>query len=128
VGIDEVIRSETDFVFGIYRTQVKGPNDLDNVKRIQAGYSAQALSEFLARADDTAGSAPLPKPDPLPSAVPTDRTPVQAFTPLTQEAERTDPAFFEILHLTLKFGPCAGGGEGPAGEVHQARDRHRGGL
>jgi hypothetical protein len=104
-GIDEVIRSETDFVFLIYRTQLKGPDDLDNVKKIQAGYSAQTLSEFLGQSGDTTASAPLPKPDPLPSSVPTDRTPTQALTPLTQKGEHTDPTFFEILDLTLKFGP-----------------------
>jgi hypothetical protein len=46
-GIDQVIRSETDFVFVIYRTQLMGPDDLDKVENIQAGYSAQTLSELL---------------------------------------------------------------------------------
>jgi hypothetical protein len=104
-GIDEVIRSETDFVFGIYRTQLKGPDDLDHVKKIQAGYSAQTLSDFLGQSGEPTASATLPEPKPLPSSVPTDRTPTQALAPLTQGAERTDPAFFEILDLTLKLGP-----------------------
>jgi len=46
-GITDVIRSETDFVFSITRTQLLGPDDLDNVKAIQAGYDLQPLSAFL---------------------------------------------------------------------------------
>jgi hypothetical protein len=104
-GINEVIRSETDFAFVIYRTPLKGPDDLDNVKKIQAGYTAQMLSEFLGQSGEKAAAAPLPKPGSLPSSVPGDRMPTQALAPLTQGAERTDPSFFEILDLTLKFGP-----------------------
>src|SRR4029453_11693715 len=46
-GVKQVIRSETEFVFAAYRTQLFDPGDLDNVKKIQAGYKAQTLSAFL---------------------------------------------------------------------------------
>ena len=45
-GIKAVIRSETEFAFVLYRTQLFKPDDIDNVKKIQAGYKVQTLSEF----------------------------------------------------------------------------------
>ena len=47
-GVKKVSRSETDLVIGAYRTQLFNPDDLDNVKKIQAGYKAEPLSAFLA--------------------------------------------------------------------------------
>ena len=46
-GVNEVIRSDTDLAFVLYRTQLFGPSDLDNVKKIQAGYQVAPLSVFL---------------------------------------------------------------------------------
>jgi hypothetical protein len=46
-GVQKVIRSETELVLAGYRTQLFNPGDLDNVKKIQAGYKAQPLSAFL---------------------------------------------------------------------------------
>ncbi len=45
-GIKEVITSETGLVLAIYRTQLLGPDDIDNVKEIQAGYKLEPLSEY----------------------------------------------------------------------------------
>lgn len=39
--------SETQFFATIYRTQLFGPSDMPNVKKIQAGYKVQPLSQFL---------------------------------------------------------------------------------
>lgn len=86
-GVDEVIRSETDFVAVIYRTQLFDPADIDNVKKVQAGYKAEPLSTFLGQ--------------PAPAAAPA----VDFVTPLTPEAERTSPEFFEILDFLLKYAP-----------------------
>lgn len=105
-GIDEVIRSETNFVFVIYRTQLMGPDDLDNVKAIQAGYDVTALSAFLGNPIPTEVAAELPKPGVLPNRVTVDHPVTQALTPISQNEERTDPKFFEILDLALKFGPA----------------------
>jgi len=46
-GIAKVFRSETDFSFVIFRTQLFNAADIENVKKIQAGYTVQPLSAFL---------------------------------------------------------------------------------
>jgi hypothetical protein len=48
-GIDQVFRSETEFALAGYRTQLFGPGDIDNVKKVQAGYRVQTLSAFLGK-------------------------------------------------------------------------------
>ena len=55
-GITKVIRSETELVLAVYRTQLFSPDDLDKVKAIQAGYKVQPLSAFLGQ--------PAPEPAP----------------------------------------------------------------
>jgi hypothetical protein len=86
-GIEKVIRAETELVIGIFRTQLFEPSDLENVKRIQAGYRARPLSAVL-------GSAP-PKPAPA----------IDFAQPLTPEAERTSLELFELLDFVLQFCP-----------------------
>lgn len=46
-GIKKVIQSGTEFAFAIYRTQVFGPSDLEQVKDLQSKYSVQTLSAQL---------------------------------------------------------------------------------
>src|SRR6478672_7686180 len=46
-GIKQVFRSSTQFSVAGYRTQLFGPEDLDNVKKVQAGYKVQTLSAYL---------------------------------------------------------------------------------
>lgn len=86
-GIDRVFRSETQFAFVFYRTQLEGPGDLENVKRIQAGYKVQPLSTFLGQ--------------PAPAAAPA----VDFLVPLSAEAERSSLGFFRQLNFVLGFGP-----------------------
>jgi hypothetical protein len=86
-GIKKVIKSETEFVFGAFRTQLFNPADLDNVKKVQAGYKAQPLSAFLGR--------------PAPKAAQT----IDFIKPLTPEAQRTSPEFYSILNFILQFCP-----------------------
>ena len=45
-GILKAFQSETQFSLLIYRTQLFGPNDIGNVKKIQAGYTVQTLSSY----------------------------------------------------------------------------------
>jgi hypothetical protein len=97
-GIEQVIRSSTDLAFVLYRTQLFGPADLDNVKKIQAGYQVTPLSAFLKQ----------PPPPPAP--------PISFPAPLSSQDERTSPKFFEVLNFLLKFAPVQ-----PAEEV--MRDR-----
>jgi len=86
-GIDRVFRAETQFAFVFYRTQLQGPDDLANVKRIQAGYKVQPLSAFLGQ--------------PAPVAAP----PVDFRVPLSAEAERNSLQFFNQLNFVLGFCP-----------------------
>jgi hypothetical protein len=86
-GIKGVIRSETDLAFVFYRTQLFGPDDIDNVKKIQAGYKVQSLSAFLGQ--------------PAPPAAP----PINFMKPLSIEEERTSPEFFNELNFVLQFCP-----------------------
>ena len=46
-GIKKVFRSSTQFSVAGYRTQLFNPDDLDNVKKVQAGYKVQTLSAYL---------------------------------------------------------------------------------
>ncbi len=46
-GIAKVFRSETQFSFIIFRTQLFDAADIENVKKIQAGYMVQPISSFL---------------------------------------------------------------------------------
>ena len=86
-GIKGVIRSETDFAFVLYRTQLFGPGDLEEVKKIQAQYTVRPLSQFT-------GAAPPP-----PTA------PVDFMRPLSAEAQKTSPEFFAILNFLFRFTP-----------------------
>jgi hypothetical protein len=86
-GVKKVIRSETEFVFAIYRTQLFNPGDLDNVKKVQAGYKAQPLSTFLGQ--------------PAPQAAPA----IDFIKPLKPAEQKTSTEFFNILNFILKFTP-----------------------
>jgi hypothetical protein len=86
-GIKSVIRSETEFSFVLYRTQLFDPGDIGNVKKIQAAYKVHTLSEFLG--------------EPAPAAAPT----VSFIRPLTSEQERTSLQFFNVLNFVLQFCP-----------------------
>jgi hypothetical protein len=84
-GINKVFRCETEFALAGFRTQLFNPGDLDNVKKVQAGYKARTLSQFLGK--------------PAPRAAPT----IDFIEPLTREQERTSPEFFNILNFVLRF-------------------------
>jgi hypothetical protein len=56
-GIAKVFRCETEMALGIIRTQLFDPADIDNVKKIQAGYRAQPLSAFLGKPAPAAAPA-----------------------------------------------------------------------
>ncbi|MFM0212749.1 DUF1254 domain-containing protein [Paraburkholderia sediminicola] len=86
-GITQVIRSETDLVNVVGRTQMFNPDDLDQVKQIQAGYKVQTLSAFT-------GSTPAP-------AAP----PIQWIKPIAPATARTSLEFFNQLAFVLQFAP-----------------------
>jgi hypothetical protein len=86
-GVKKVIRSETELVLAAYRTQLFNPADLDNVKKIQAGYKAEPLSAFFGQA--------------APEAAPA----IAFIKPLTPEQQRESLEFFNILSFVLQFCP-----------------------
>src|SRR6266516_5711454 len=86
-GVKKVFRAETEFVFAVYRTQLFKPDDLDNVKKVQAGYKAQTLSAFLRQ--PAAKAAPA----------------IDFIKPLSPGEEKTSPEFFNILNFVLQFCP-----------------------
>ena len=86
-GVSKVFRSETQFSLVVYRTQLFNPADMDNVRKIQAGYMVQPLSAFLGQ--------------PAPPAAPAINWPEP-----TAEAFTTE--FPEFLTFLLQFCPATG--------------------
>lgn len=86
-GVKKVIRSETELVLAPYRTQLFNSDDIDNVKKVHAGYKAQPLSEFLGQ----------PAPDAAPA--------INFIKPLTPDEQKSSLEFFKILNFTLQFCP-----------------------
>ncbi len=86
-GFKKVIRSETELAMALYRTQLFNPDDLDEVKKVQAGYKAQPLSKFLG----------LPQSPGSP--------PIEFIQPLTPAEQKASPEFYNILNFVLQFCP-----------------------
>lgn len=86
-GVKKVFRSETSLAFAQYRTQLFNPGDIDSVRKVQAGYKVQPLSEFLGQA--------------APKSVPA----IEFMRPLTPGSQRTSPEVFAILNFMLQFCP-----------------------
>jgi hypothetical protein len=86
-GIKDVIPSETDFVVGIYRTQLFNPDDMNAVKKIQAGYGMQPLSKFLGQ--------PAPPPPPA----------LDYIRPYAPAEQKTSLEMFNVLNFFLKLCP-----------------------
>jgi hypothetical protein len=86
-GVEKVFRCETELAFPTYRTQLFNPADIENVKKVQAGYRVQTLSAFLGQ--------------PAPKAAPA----IDFIKPLTPAEEKTSPRFFDILNFVLQFCP-----------------------
>jgi hypothetical protein len=86
-GIKKVMRCETELAIAIYRTQLFKPDDLENVKAIQAGYKVQPLSALLGK--------------PAPKAAPQ----IQFIQPLTREEITKSPKIFEQVNFVLQFCP-----------------------
>jgi hypothetical protein len=83
-GIKQLFRSSTAFALAGYRTQLFNPEDMPNVKKIQAGYKVQPLSAFLNQ--------------PAPPAAP-----AVDFPKINKEMVKT--GFFEYLDFALQFAP-----------------------
>ena len=84
-GINKVFQSTTDFSLTIFRTQLFNPSDMDNVKKVQAGYQVRPLSAFLNQ--------------PAPPAAPAIDWPK-----IDKELVKTE--FFDYLDFVLQFAPA----------------------
>ena len=84
-NIKEVIRSDSELAFLIYRTQLFSNKDLDQVKAIQKEYKVTPLSKFLGQ------QAPKPA------------SPINFIKPLTVAEEKVSPEFFNILNFALQY-------------------------
>jgi hypothetical protein len=84
VGVKKVFLSSTSFSSAIYRTQLFGPADMENVIKLQDGYRIQPLSAYLKQ--------PAP---PAPPAV--------DFPKIDKTLAKTN--FFEFLDFMLQFAP-----------------------
>jgi hypothetical protein len=84
-GVDKVIRPETQLAYAIYRTQLFGETDIENVRVIQTGYLVQTLSSYLK----------LPAP-PAPPAI--------DFPAYNAKSAR-GLGFFSYLNFLLQFAP-----------------------
>jgi hypothetical protein len=84
-GVKAVIRTETQFAYGLFRTQLFNLADLPNVNKIQAGYHAEPLSSFLRQ------PAPPPAP-PVTWPKPTDDM-------------STTPSMFPLVNFLFQFCP-----------------------
>src|SRR6202790_1485988 len=85
-SIKKVFRSSTQLSLAGYRTQLFSPDDLDNVKKVQAGYKVQALSAYLKQPATVAAA------------------PVINFPKIDKELVKTN--FFEYLDFALQFAPA----------------------
>jgi hypothetical protein len=86
-GITKVLRSETEFINVVGRTQLFNPADLDNVKKIQAKYKAEPLSAFLGK--------------PAPPAAPA----INWIPPVPPTQMKTSPQFFNVMSFLMQFCP-----------------------
>jgi len=87
-GISKVIKSETELITAIYRTQLFNTKDLNNVKKIQDGYKVQPLSSFL----NTEPPAGVNK--------------IDFIKPLTPEEQKSSLDFFKIMNFAMQYTPA----------------------
>lgn len=89
-GIDKSFRCETDLSLAVFRTQLFSPTDIENVKKVQAGYQVQTLSVF--------------KKEPAPAAAAAVDWPK-----IDKKSAAANP--FEYLNFVLQFCPPIGAAE-----------------
>jgi hypothetical protein len=84
-GVTKVVRSESNIVYALYRTQLFNERDIDAVRSVQAGYKVQGLSAFAGTAaPKTAAPVEWPKP---------------------QDDMLDSLALFKYLNFMLQFAP-----------------------
>lgn len=84
-GVKDVIHSDTEFAYILFRTQLYNAADLPNVNKIQSGYHIQTLSEFMHQ--------------PAPTA-----PPVVSWPKLADDM-MTTPKMFQYVNFLFQFAP-----------------------
>lgn len=90
-GVTAIIRSETNYIFNVTRTQLFNTDDLNRVKTIQQSYELQSLSSFL--------NTNAPASEPLPDF------------PQWIEGAQFDERFFNYLDFMMSLLKKPGDGE-----------------
>lgn len=83
-GIDRVIKSDTQFAYGLVRIQLMNPEDMTNVQKIQGGFALVPLSQFSG------------------VAAPAEVAPVNF--PVYSDEKVLTPEFFSYLNFMMQFG------------------------
>jgi len=83
-GVDKVFKCETDLVTILGRTELKGPDDIPNIKAIQAQYKLIPLHDFLK------------KPAPQPAKF-------KLELPVWQEKDYASISFINVLNALLQY-------------------------
>ena len=86
-GITEVITTETELMYAIFRTQLFNPDDIENVKTVQSGYIVQPLSVFPGQPAQPAAAE------------------IDWIKPHKKEDQAKFLETFNILNLLLQFCP-----------------------
>ncbi|WP_299781714.1 DUF1254 domain-containing protein [uncultured Formosa sp.] len=86
-GINKVVKSETNLISAVYRTQLFNPADINKVKNIQAAYKMEPLSSFL----NTPSPTTIPK--------------INFIKPLLPEAQKSSLDFFRIMNFAMQYSP-----------------------
>jgi hypothetical protein len=84
-GFDKVIKSETNMVLALIRTQLFEPSDIDNVIKIQSGYKLMQLSPHEEK------------------AAPAQPAAITWVKPLSSEEQRSSLLFFNSLNFWSQF-------------------------
>ncbi|MDP5202249.1 DUF1254 domain-containing protein [Flavobacterium sp. DG2-3] len=83
-GIDKVLRSETNLIFLIGRTELDSPSDIPNLKKIQDQYKLTSLHEFTKQAAPAAKKYNMP-------------------LPVWKESDYSSPEFINVLNALLQY-------------------------
>lgn len=83
-GIDKVLRSETNLIFLLGRTELDSPSDIPNLKKIQDQYKLIPLHEYTKQAAPAVKKYDMPLPD-------------------WKESDYSSPEFINVLNALLQY-------------------------
>jgi hypothetical protein len=105
-GITKVIQSEGNYVLALTRTQVFGPDDVENARVVMKQYNVQSLNAWLGKAEATVISENPPIPPYHPAKV-ADENFISYFNALMAQL-RIHPTEKELFEKFAKIGIAPG--------------------